>query len=55
MAEAQGDKGEQQLASHQKPYTKDELAQATRKMFDELAQLRGGRLILGCCTQGCCQ
>jgi hypothetical protein len=36
------------------PYSKAEVAQATKKMFEELARLRGGKLILGCCTQGCC-
>jgi hypothetical protein len=38
-----------------KAYTKDEQAKAMRKMFEELARMRGGNLILGCCTQGCCE
>jgi hypothetical protein len=37
------------------PYTKHEQAQAMKKMFEELAKMRGGQLILGCCTQGCCE
>lgn len=46
---------EKAKSAEPKPYTKQEIAQATRKMFDELSRLRGGRLILGCCTQGCCE
>jgi len=38
-----------------KPYTKTEQARAMKKMFEELARLRRGTLILGCCTQGCCE
>jgi hypothetical protein len=53
MADPQ-DKGQQQTGQ-QKPYTKEELFQATKKMFEELARLRGGTLLRGCCTQGCCQ
>jgi hypothetical protein len=37
-----------------KPYTPEEVTLATRKMFSELAKLRQGGLIRGCCTQGCC-
>ena len=48
-------KGQQQAEKHQAPYTRDEQARAAKKMFEELARLRGGTLILGCCTQGCCQ
>jgi hypothetical protein len=51
--QGQGQTGQGQ--GGQKPYTKEEQAQATRKMFEELAKMRGGRLILGCCTQGCCE
>jgi hypothetical protein len=42
-------------AARPKPYTKDEQAKAMRKMFEQLAKMRGGNLILGCCTQGCCE
>ncbi len=52
MAE-QAQSGEQ--GQKAKPYTQQEIASATKKMFEELARLRGGHLIRGCCTQGCCQ
>jgi hypothetical protein len=38
-----------------RPYSKEEQIRATKKMFEELSRLRGGNLILGCCTQGCCE
>lgn len=36
------------------PYSRHEIIQAKRAMLNHLAELSGGALILGCCTQGCC-
>ena len=37
-----------------KLYTKEDLRRAKIAMLDYLADLSGGRLLKGCCTQGCC-
>lgn len=39
----------------QKMYTKADIEAARQKMLDHLAEISGGDLILGCCTQGCCE
>jgi hypothetical protein len=35
-------------------YSKEDIEEARQKMLDHLAEISGGELILGCCTQGCC-
>jgi len=36
------------------PYTRSELLQAKRAMLSTLAEISGGQMLAGCCTQGCC-
>ncbi len=36
-------------------YTQQDIEDARQKMLDHLASLSGGQVILGCCTQGCCE
>ncbi|MDX1121810.1 hypothetical protein GOL29_27985 [Sinorhizobium medicae] len=35
-------------------YSSQDLADGKRAMLSTLAEISGGKLILGCCTQGCC-
>jgi hypothetical protein len=37
-----------------KRYGRDDLLRAKQAMLNELAEISGGKLLLGCCTQGCC-
>jgi hypothetical protein len=36
------------------PYSRQDVLQAKRAMLSTLAEISGGNLLLGCCTQGCC-
>ncbi|MBY3222196.1 hypothetical protein [Rhizobium laguerreae] len=36
------------------PYSSQDLLNGKRAMLSTLAEISGGKLILGCCTQGCC-
>jgi hypothetical protein len=38
-----------------KLYTKQDIQRARKAMLQELAAISGGRLLKGCCTQGCCE
>ncbi len=40
---------------HKTLYAKEDIEQAKRAMLDSLARISGGKLIPGCCTQGCCE
>ncbi len=55
MANQPSEKADKGQGEKPVPYTREEVAKATKKMFEELARLRGGRLLRGCCTQGCCE
>jgi len=44
------DKGEPK-----KLYSQKDIKEAKQKMLDHLASISGGEVILGCCTQGCCE
>jgi hypothetical protein len=35
-------------------YSSQDMLDAKRAMLSALAEISGGKLILGCCTQGCC-
>jgi hypothetical protein len=35
-------------------YTREDIIRARQAMLDSLAAASGGRLLAGCCTQGCC-
>ncbi len=35
-------------------YSRDDMLSAKRAMLSTLAQISGGTMIPGCCTQGCC-
>src|SRR5215831_1287650 len=35
-------------------YSRQDMLEAKRAMLSTLAELSGGKVILGCCTQGCC-
>jgi hypothetical protein len=35
-------------------YTREDILQAKASMLGKLAELSGGVLVAGCCTQGCC-
>jgi hypothetical protein len=37
-----------------KLYTRSDINKAKAAMLKTLAEISGGRLLLGCCTQGCC-
>jgi hypothetical protein len=41
--------------AREKMYSKAEIEEARQKMLDHLASISGGEIILGCCTQGCCE
>lgn len=38
-----------------KLYSYQDIEVARQKMLDHLASISGGEVILGCCTQGCCE
>jgi hypothetical protein len=42
------------MAQETRPYTREQLTIAKQAMLDQLAGFSGGRMIPGCCTQGCC-
>ncbi len=44
----------QKSKAPKKMYTREEIEEARQKMLEHLASLSDGALILGCCTQGCC-
>ncbi len=35
-------------------YSRDDILKAKRAMLNELVSFSSGQIILGCCTQGCC-
>ncbi len=38
-----------------KIYSRKDIEEARQKMLSHLASISGGTLIMGCCTQGCCE
>lgn len=42
------------MKGEQKRYTRADLEKAKQAMLHSLAELSGGELLRGCCTQGCC-
>ncbi len=44
-----------QSTAAKKLYSRKDIDEARKKMLEHLASISGGELILGCCTQGCCE